>query len=236
MFRVVGSFSLVVVLVIASSCQSSNSPLSRSAPPGSKRGSLELVQVVSAPEEPTIVSADRQGVVAAGRYGAVAAFNSAGREIWRKTVTGPGQQILRPMAITPDRVVVPSTPDRIVALNRDTGQEEWSRPVNNPWSVGIDANTAAVVSRTGILTTFAVATGNLYGEQNLGFSEAIVAPPISCSISTTAYLFASSSAGWSTTPQPRPRRSRTPAYRHSSPIACCSACSHRRSRPPHPRA
>ncbi len=174
MSRVVGRVSLVVVLTIASSCQSSDSPLSRSVVPDSKRRSLELVQVVSAPEEPTIVSADRQGVVAAGRYGAVAAFNSAGREIWRKTVTEPGQQILRPMAITPDRVVVPSTPDRIVVLNRDTGQEKWARPVSNPWSVGIDTNTAAVVSRTGILTIFAVATGNLYGEQNLGFSEAVV--------------------------------------------------------------
>ncbi len=120
------------------------------------------------------MSADANGIVAAGRYGPVVAFDRYGQENWQADLVVSGEQVLRPVGLSSNRVLVPITPGRVVMLDRSTGKETAALEINDPWSVAINSQFGAVVSHTGTLIIVNAPAGDLRATVDLGFSESVV--------------------------------------------------------------
>jgi outer membrane protein assembly factor BamB len=98
---------------------------------------------------PSAVAADRRGAVVLAGGGDVRALERDGSVQWQVTVPGIG---LSPPALDPARIVV-STRDRVVALDRASGEVEWQ--------VGVPDGDAGPVVYAGDVVLYGTETGAL---------------------------------------------------------------------------
>lgn len=113
------------------------------------------------PEDPIALRVADDAIAVGGSIGDVALLDTEGREVWRRSLLeGP---LYYAPGIGSDTVVV-STGDHLVALDRQTGDEIWRRPMTEPGRISIGraadgAEIVVVTTAEGINAAFDLRTG-----------------------------------------------------------------------------
>ncbi|HUV09571.1 MAG TPA: PQQ-binding-like beta-propeller repeat protein [Acidimicrobiia bacterium] len=148
---------------------------------------LAVALVREAPDEPTAIAADSDGVVVVGRSGAAFAYAPDGREQWRIDPEGDVGSRLHPIALGEGLVVVPvfdpPVGSGVLALERSTGRTRWEVSVAEPRSVAVgpapDGSTVvAVVERSGAVTLLRADDGTAVTQVPLGFGHLLGVPHV----------------------------------------------------------
>jgi outer membrane protein assembly factor BamB len=139
-----------------------------------RRGpSLSLRWAEPTQGEPEYVLADRRGVVAVSDDGRVAAFGRDGERRWRTDVGEGNAVVFHDLpALGAGLVLVPTNEMQAVALDRRTGTQRWSVPLDGVTSTGVGtapggSPVAALVNRSGHLVVVDGETGAQRWSTNL---------------------------------------------------------------------
>ncbi len=139
---------------------------------------LERQWVAPGPRNPQAIAADERGVVSVGRYGPAVACDARGRVQWRQELAEEGEQTLGPIALNRSVVVtsvVPAEgPERIVAIDRVTGEARWSAIAGDRAKLGVGRDRTspiAVLSATGLLALLDGRSGSSLWSVQLPFRE-----------------------------------------------------------------
>jgi len=159
---------------------------------------LDLRWVAPGPSNPEAIVADDRGAVAVGRYGDIVALDRRGQEQWTLAVAGEGEQTLRPLALSPDVAVVPVAPGRVLAVDRNRGEERWSTAIPDPAAVDVDpdhGSVVAVLTFKGLLFLLDSADGSARWSTQLAFGEQ--AGPVSVAVRSSRVVVAWGDVGGS---------------------------------------
>jgi outer membrane protein assembly factor BamB len=113
------------------------------------------------PEDPIALRVADGAIAVGGSVGDVALLDTAGRELWRRSLL-EGPLYFAP-GIGSDTVVV-STGEHVVALDRRTGEEIWRRTMTEPGRIAIghapdEAEVLVMTTAEGINAAFDLRTG-----------------------------------------------------------------------------
>ena len=169
------------------------SPQSRSS---SRR--LDRRWVAPGPQDPQAIVADDRGAVAIGRYGEMVALDRRGRQRWSSTVADDDEQTIDGAALGPDAVVLPVTPGRVVAVDRDRGEVRWSAAIQDPRRVDIDPrdpSVAAVLTAGGTVEALDLGDGRARWSTRVAFGDR--AEPVSVGVRSNHVVVAWADVGGS---------------------------------------
>jgi outer membrane protein assembly factor BamB len=186
---------LVIVALAACNAAPPGGRASRSERAEASSPQLDRRWVVPGPRNPQAIAADRDGVVAVGRYGPIVERNAGGHEEWRVRVVNAGEQLLGPLVLSPEVAVTVVTPGRVVAVDRGSGEERWSASITDPLTLAIDprgAGAVAVITASGHVEVLDAADGRSRWSAQLPFTQD--AGPIS--VHARSGSVAAAWAGW----------------------------------------